>query len=100
MSAKNWEVELAYVEGVGEFPFDMLRYDRCSPYRSEDAWAMSEEGRLRGLLVVRYRGQPGAWTPERWRSFLWGIRTFQSESDALAWWRERGEALSSKGGQP
>ena len=28
------------VEGTGEFPFDMLRYDACFPTTSEDAAAM------------------------------------------------------------
>jgi hypothetical protein len=59
------------VEGSGEFPFDMLRYDSCWP-KSEghDSGQLSHHahGKRRVVLVTCYEGAP---TPGRWESFNW-----------------------------
>lgn len=64
------EFELRHftVTGSGQFPMDMLRYDNCWPYTSEDAVNMTEHGRRSIHLVTRYRGAP---TAGRWASFAW-----------------------------
>lgn len=71
------------VEGGGDFPFDMLRYDRCSPFTSEDAasigldpWEARED--TRKIRLVRftegygknYNDNP---TVRRWASFGWKV---------------------------
>ena len=63
------------VEGNGEFPWDMLRYDRCWP-ASEDqivALAPYHRGELfKNTRQVKMRGlnEP---TPARWESFGWKV---------------------------
>lgn len=69
------------VEGSGEFPVDMLRYDNCWPVGSEDAisihlryGAIGEDqlfGKMRRVrLATTY---PSAPTDGRWRSFTWRV---------------------------
>lgn len=63
---KHWTF---VVEGQGSFPMDMLRYDRCTPYQSEDVHWM--EGKAhRSAMMVSHVGPP---TPERWQSFGWSV---------------------------
>lgn len=64
------------VEGISNFPFDMLRYDSCWPKReAEDVVNMApfERGSLirqkRQVTLVGIK-QP---TEERWESFGWKI---------------------------
>jgi hypothetical protein len=69
------------VRGEGDFPFDMLRYDRCWPAREgEDTAYMAkahyqrEKLPLRTIKVVRYvfhrQEMP---TSDRWKSFWWEV---------------------------
>ena len=63
------------VEGTGRFPYDMLRYDNCWPYTSEDAGRLDSvepegRGRRRVVLATRWRMAP---TDARWESFLWRV---------------------------
>ncbi len=59
------------VEGMGDFPWDMLRYDRVwplsrpEPHRTDnnDAW-----GKLRMISLVGH-----GCTPDRWSSFGWAV---------------------------
>lgn len=75
----------AVAVGRGSFPFDMLRYDACFPAFESYSLSLRGEGIDAGprvIILARYRGQPGSWTPARWESFLWSIRTFESEYEA------------------
>lgn len=61
------------VEGFGEFPLDMLRYDCCYPDKPSDAEAMSTtpfSGRRKVTLVSNW---PSAPTQGRWQSFSWPV---------------------------
>ena len=58
------------VIGSGPFPFDMLRYDCCWPYSSEDASRLPLEGRRKVTLASGRRGSP---THARWESFGWKV---------------------------
>lgn len=66
------------VIGKGQFPFDMLRYDSCFPYQSEDAslldWDRMGEFRResRAVNLIHY-GDSAVWEPtiKRWESFGW-----------------------------
>lgn len=73
------------VEGKGEFPFDMLRYDSCHPDRGVDVRAMtvdpmSEEAleapRKVALVTFRLMANQGP-TEARWRSFGWTVADVQ-----------------------
>lgn len=57
------------VEGVGQFPFDMLRYDQCWPMAQEDVAKMTQHSEHRR---IKLRGccEP---TAARWSSFLWSL---------------------------
>jgi hypothetical protein len=58
------------VEGAGQFPVDMLRYDRCSPYASEDVhWCFASGTNRRSAMMVAH--QPP--TVARWASFGWTV---------------------------
>lgn len=58
------------VSGHGQFPLDMLRYDRAAPYRQEDV-AMIEQVE-RGLRDVELVGWMKP-TDGRWASFGWRV---------------------------
>jgi len=98
-------IEYAAVVGTGQFPFDMLRYDFCSP--ASESKDCSQLGRLtdptlsdkataeefikiRVVVVKRVFADcvGGDWTPARWQSFGWelvagmGRRRFEYEDDA------------------
>ena len=84
----KFDLVYAVVAGRGAFPFDMLRYDACRPFRGEDAALLEREDGSRAIIVVRYAGQAGEWTEGRWSSFLWGLRRFEDQGAAQNWARE------------
>jgi hypothetical protein len=81
----------ATVEGAGEFPIDMLRYDACWPASERDSAilldSMNGSGRRKVQLYhytesaparldprdPEYMGARVGLTPARWRSFSWRI---------------------------
>jgi hypothetical protein len=72
----------AVAYGRGEFPLDMLRYDRAFPASEDQSHRMGDPSRgLRVVIVARYLGET-CWTEARWSSFGWSIRTFDSLSAA------------------
>lgn len=66
------------VEGTGDFPFDMLRYDACWPSSGEDAGEMVNpreyEEKIRRRSVTLSSNSPSAPTHGRWASFLWHVK--------------------------
>ena len=61
------------VQGAGNFPLDMLRYDQCWPSGPEDVEGIaSTERTLRTVRLTKIDG-PGAITTGRWESFLWRV---------------------------
>ena len=62
------------VEGAGEFPFDMLRYDCCYPATETDSRLMrggsQEATRTLRLIMRSGNGHP---TPARWLSYGWTV---------------------------
>jgi hypothetical protein len=54
------------VEGTGQFPVDMLRYDSCWPSTSKDVPLPTKGGRVE-LVGIQ---EP---TLLRWRSFGWTV---------------------------
>jgi hypothetical protein len=63
------------VEGVGEFPLDMLRYDNAWPATTLDVASMATESlfnaTLRRQVVIHSYRAP---TLARWESFGWRVR--------------------------
>lgn len=62
------------VEGAGEFPYDMLRYDACWPYsEGHDSGKLSRlgvAGHERRRVVLQSAQEHGP-QPARWQSFGW-----------------------------
>lgn len=55
--------------GSGEFPLDMLRYDRAFPDTQADVKILEAGRAPRRVTLVSYRWP----TTERWRSFGWSL---------------------------
>lgn len=86
------------VEGRGNPPMDMLRYDQCAPASGADA-ALLERNighELRRVRLRRYYPVGGAHEPEfgRWESFGWRVVELDGaqvkESDLAARFRKKG----------
>jgi len=60
------------VEGAGQFPFDMLRYDACWPYRGVDAAKLEHHQLDRRRVTVESRSRTTP-TTARWQSFGWSV---------------------------
>ena len=68
------------VLGRGEFPMDMLRYDRCYPKREKDTVTMRSDG-LREVMLLKTinwghsEASGPVWVPTvgRWNSFGWAV---------------------------
>lgn len=71
--AKISDIRSFVVEGRGEFPFDMLRYDRCWPASGRDAAMLATDGGGHDRRRVELRSADGQVTVARWNSFLWGV---------------------------
>lgn len=73
------------VEGVGDFPLDMLRHDSAYPADQESVaailaglrWAASRK-RSREMLLVRLVSHRAP-TSDRWLSFGWTVTALESE---------------------
>jgi hypothetical protein len=61
------------VEGSGEFPVDMLRYDTCFPLTENDAHVIALQRGTRQVTLVRRSLVPTEPTAGRWQSFGWRI---------------------------
>lgn len=67
------------VEGRDHFPFDMLRYETCFPYREEDSIEIPQElppaaMQMRRVTLKRYiRTKAEQPTVARWRSYGWTV---------------------------
>ena len=57
------------VQGIGEFPTDMLRYDQATIISQEDRLASN----VRGYKTVYTLEGKTAPTVGRWNSFLWSV---------------------------
>lgn len=59
------------VRGRGNFPWDMLRYDRVYPLTSPVPNYRDGEDIWRGVRTILMRGE--GCTPARWASFGWTV---------------------------
>lgn len=68
------------VEGTGNFPFDMLRYDQCWPKGSESASNLTLLNPI-GYTVKRQVTLTGIKFPtiDRWKSFGWQVTSTIAE---------------------
>lgn len=61
------------VDGSGEFPLDMLRYDSCFPHTENDSYAITHHTGKRRILLCR-RGVNETHASEgRWKSLGWAV---------------------------
>ena len=71
------------VEGSGNFPLDMLRYDCCYPVSSEDAAKLDsnphEPACYRGRREIKLRMDDSSHGPtvDRWASFNWTCKEIE-----------------------
>lgn len=63
------QVQAFTVEGAGQFPIDMLRYDACWPSTQQDVAAIERIGTRRRIQL---RGITAP-TAARWKSFGWAV---------------------------
>jgi hypothetical protein len=96
MKPKKFYERMFVVEGAGDFPLDMLRYDCAFPLTERDAHIAQRHEKRRVILMSR-RVHDGYPTDARWRSFTWQVVGYFDERldaeecrDALA--PVRGEA--------
>ena len=60
------------VEGTGEFPFDMLRYDRAACRQEIDTHIMLSR-HLRQVELIMFSLTKDGPTIDRWESFGWKV---------------------------
>lgn len=64
------------VEGAGEFPYDMLRYDESHPDQQADSLGLDTHHRERRTVTLIHKTiGASSWHPQedRWKSFLWRV---------------------------
>ena len=66
-------VSVLIVEGCGDFPVDMLRYDRCVPDTEEDAHAIQRGPYKRQVTLRRFSVNTLRATRGRWDTFGWKV---------------------------
>jgi len=87
--------QIADIVGHGEFPVDMLRYDRCAPFEETDSHELAatlnpmvrEPNQPFRIRVIRYwdTAKP-AWSVSRWRAFhceVYEASAYESRTDPL-----------------
>lgn len=75
-------IQYATVRGRGEFPLDMLRYDRCSPESETDSYNIAKTfsnplDRWEIQVVRKVTSKSDKWTVARWQSF--GVEIIPSD---------------------
>jgi hypothetical protein len=87
-------VSYAVVMGEGEFPYDMLRYDNCRPWKELDSGSMRYDAMTgpkgeRWVVLERLHVDTNPrWTGDRWKSFGWTLVESTPE-EAHSYHRER-----------
>jgi hypothetical protein len=61
------------VEGAGDFPMDMLRYDTCFPATEDDARRAALQNGTRQVTVIGRSLAGRVPTEGRWASFGWKV---------------------------
>jgi len=59
------------VQGISDFPWDMLRYDRVWPLSTPEPHRMDSKEAWRKVRTVEVAGH--GCTPDRWLSFGWSV---------------------------
>ncbi len=70
------ELKTFQVRGIGEFPLDMLRSDRCFPHTGADSISIGpyQRGRRTITLAKTTTSKGGQLaTLDRWRSYGWHV---------------------------
>lgn len=76
------------VTGSGQFPIDMLRYDRCCPEREEDSShiisSLESPVGEHSVQIIKF-AENRQWRPTaaRWKSFGWDILSASYKAEKL-----------------
>lgn len=94
MSADRFYVIRLTVRGAGQFPVDMLRYDRSCPDNQTDSSAITnEDGPVREVHLVQFSRNKciAQVSIDRWKSFGWVI--LRAEADGYPIYEDRDEVI-------
>ena len=89
MKAIHFYVYEFTTTGTGDFPFDMLRYDRCCPVDDDSARKLSDANCYSSAVLVvehysirlrTYQQVKGGPTIGRWESFGWDVSCVEEVS--------------------
>lgn len=82
------------VTGRGDFPFDMLRHDRCFPATSEDAAKLERPDSPTQRAIRLIASTYAEITPDRWESFGWKVHDIDQDGSIYVpgEWKVRQEA--------
>lgn len=71
------------VTGSGEFPFDMLRYDRCWPATEADSYRIRGAGGrdMRTVTLATIRNADRQPMFGRWKSFGWRAESGEAHEE-------------------
>lgn len=67
------------VTGRGDFPFDMLRHDRCYPATGEDAAKLERPDSPTQRAIRLVACTVAEITPDRWASFGWRVHDIDED---------------------
>jgi hypothetical protein len=67
------------VTGRGDFPFDMLRHNRCYPATSEDAAKLERPDSPTQRAIRLVACTIAEITPDRWESFGWKVHDIDED---------------------
>jgi hypothetical protein len=82
------------VTGRGDFPWDMLRHDRCFPATTADAMKLERPDSPTQRAIRLVASQLADITPARWESFGWKVHDIDEDGSVYVEdkWRVRQEA--------
>lgn len=72
------------VEGSGEFPIDMLRYDSCCPATEADSGTIERQDERRVVKLRRFSRAGAPATAARWQSRGWKVLSERPGHDVYA----------------
>lgn len=77
MRAEKVYITEYVVEGFGEFPIDMLRYDCSCPHTEQDSAIITNQDGKRRVKLRAYQRSNAGPEKDRWKSFSWRVVEIQ-----------------------
>lgn len=80
MKSKKVYIQQLVVEGAGEFPWDMLRYDSCWPAdERESPKLQTHRTEKRSVELTRMTRNTRGPNERRWKSFGWTVVSWKED---------------------